>query len=73
MVGAGAWLVGLGVLTSISSPVASPTSSTPTAHRPRRDNRDLSVTGEPFFPSDQEFIDAFDYAGDPPKVIIDLS
>ncbi len=32
-----------------------------------------SVTGELFFASDQEFIDAFDYAGDPPKVIIDLS
>ena len=26
-----------------------------------------------FFASDQEFIDAFDFAGDPPKVIIDLS
>jgi SulP family sulfate permease len=32
-----------------------------------------SVTGELFFASDQELIDAFDYAGDPPKVIIDLS
>ena len=32
-----------------------------------------SVTGELFFASDQEFIDAFDYAGDPPKVIVDLS
>jgi SulP family sulfate permease len=32
-----------------------------------------SVTGELFFASDQELIDAFDYAGDPPQVIIDLS
>jgi SulP family sulfate permease len=32
-----------------------------------------SVTGELFFASDQEFIDAFDFAGDPPDVIIDLS
>jgi sulfate permease, SulP family len=32
-----------------------------------------SVTGELFFASDQELNDAFDYAGDPPKVIIDLS
>jgi SulP family sulfate permease len=32
-----------------------------------------SVTGELFFASDQEFIDAFDVAGDPPNVIIDLS
>jgi SulP family sulfate permease len=32
-----------------------------------------SVTGEIFFASDQELIDAFDYAGDPPNVIIDLS
>jgi SulP family sulfate permease len=32
-----------------------------------------SVTGELFFASDQELIDAFDYAGDPPNVIVDLS
>jgi SulP family sulfate permease len=32
-----------------------------------------SVTGELFFASDQEFIDSFDFAGDPPNVIIDLS
>jgi SulP family sulfate permease len=32
-----------------------------------------SVTGELFVASDQEFIDAFDVAGDPPNVIIDLS
>ena len=32
-----------------------------------------SVTGELFFASDQELIDAFDYADDPPNVIIDLS
>jgi SulP family sulfate permease len=32
-----------------------------------------SVTGELFFASDQEFIEAFDFAGDPPNVIIDLS
>jgi SulP family sulfate permease len=32
-----------------------------------------SVTGELFFASDQEFIDAFEYAADPPRVIIDLS
>jgi SulP family sulfate permease len=32
-----------------------------------------AVTGELFFASDQEFIDAFDFAGDPPNVIVDLS
>ena len=32
-----------------------------------------SVTGELFFASDQELIDAFDFAGDPPRVIIDMS
>jgi SulP family sulfate permease len=32
-----------------------------------------SVTGELFFASDQELIDAFDYANDPPNVTIDLS
>jgi SulP family sulfate permease len=32
-----------------------------------------SVSGELFFASDQEFIDAFDFAGDPPNVIIDMS
>jgi SulP family sulfate permease len=32
-----------------------------------------SVTGELFFASDQELVDAFDYAGDPPEVIVDLS
>jgi SulP family sulfate permease len=32
-----------------------------------------AVTGELFFASDQEFIDAFDYAGDPGRVIVDLS
>jgi SulP family sulfate permease len=32
-----------------------------------------SVTGELFFASDQEFIEAFDFAGDPPKVLIDMS
>ena len=32
-----------------------------------------SVTGELFFASDQEFIDMFDFAADPPNVIIDLS
>jgi len=32
-----------------------------------------SVTGELFFASDQELIDAFDFAGDPPNVIVDLS
>ncbi len=32
-----------------------------------------SVTGELFFASDQEFIDSFDFAGDPPRVIVDLS
>ncbi|HEU4973640.1 MAG TPA: SulP family inorganic anion transporter [Baekduia sp.] len=32
-----------------------------------------AVTGELFFASDQELIDAFDYAGDPAEVIIDLS
>ena len=32
-----------------------------------------SVTGEVFFASDQELIDAFHYAEDPPKVIVDFS
>ena len=32
-----------------------------------------AVTGEVFFASDQELIDAFAYAADPPKVIVDLS
>jgi SulP family sulfate permease len=32
-----------------------------------------SVTGELFFASDQEFIDAFHFADDPPNVIIDMS
>ena len=32
-----------------------------------------SVTGELFFASDQEFIEAFEYAADPPRVIIDMS
>jgi hypothetical protein len=32
-----------------------------------------SVTGELFFASDQEFIDSFRYADDPPEVIIDMS
>ncbi len=32
-----------------------------------------SVVGEVFFASDQELIDAFDFAGDPPNVIIDMS
>lgn len=31
------------------------------------------VTGELFFAFDQEFIDAFEYAADPPQVIIDMS
>jgi SulP family sulfate permease len=32
-----------------------------------------SVTGELFFASDQELIESFDFAGDPPRVIVDLS
>ncbi len=32
-----------------------------------------SVTGELFFASDQELVDAFDYANDPAEVIVDLS
>ncbi len=32
-----------------------------------------SVTGELFFASDQELIDSFDYAEDPPRVVIDFS
>jgi SulP family sulfate permease len=32
-----------------------------------------SVSGELFFASDEELIEAFDYAGDPPRVIVDLS
>jgi SulP family sulfate permease len=35
--------------------------------------RVYSVTGELFFASDREFVDAFDYPGDPPRVLIDLS
>jgi SulP family sulfate permease len=31
------------------------------------------VTGELFFASDQEFIEAFQYGADPARVIIDLS
>jgi SulP family sulfate permease len=30
-----------------------------------------AVSGELFFASDQELIDAFDYAGDPANVIVD--
>ena len=32
-----------------------------------------SVSGELFFASDQELIDAFDYPNDPPRVLIDFS
>jgi SulP family sulfate permease len=32
-----------------------------------------SVTGELFFASNQEFIDAFEYHDDPPSVVVDLS
>ena len=32
-----------------------------------------AVSGELFFASDQELIDAFRYADDPPSVIVDLS
>jgi len=32
-----------------------------------------TVSGEVFFASDQEFIDAFDFLGDPPNVVIDMS
>ena len=32
-----------------------------------------SVVGEVFFASDQELIDSFDFGGDPPNVIIDMS
>lgn len=32
-----------------------------------------SVTGELFFASDQELIEAFEFAADPPRVIIDMS
>jgi SulP family sulfate permease len=32
-----------------------------------------SVTGALFFASDQELIDSFEFAGDPPRVVIDLS
>lgn len=35
--------------------------------------RVYSVSGELFFASDREFVDAFDYAGDPPNVVVDLS
>jgi SulP family sulfate permease len=35
--------------------------------------RVYSVFGELFFASDREFVDAFDYPGDPPRVLIDLS
>lgn len=32
-----------------------------------------AVTGELFFASESELVDSFDYAGDPPNVVIDLS
>lgn len=35
--------------------------------------RTYVVSGEIFFASDRELITAFDYAGDPPKVVIDLT
>ncbi|MCW2920967.1 MAG: sulfate transporter [Thermoleophilia bacterium] len=35
--------------------------------------RVYSVVGELFFASDRELITAFDYAGDPPRVVIDLT
>jgi SulP family sulfate permease len=35
--------------------------------------RTYTVTGEVFFASDRELMTAFDYAGDPPKVVIDMS
>jgi SulP family sulfate permease len=35
--------------------------------------RTYTVTGELFFASDRELIDAFDYAGDPSHVVIDMS
>ena len=41
----------------------------PRRHRPRSTRSPASV----FFASDQDLIDAFDYAGDPPHVIVDLS
>jgi sulfate permease, SulP family len=40
---------------------------------PDGSTRIYSVTGELFFASDREFVDAFDYARDPPHVSIDLS
>jgi SulP family sulfate permease len=33
----------------------------------------VATFGGLFFASDQELIDAFDFAGDPPRVIVDLS
>lgn len=35
--------------------------------------RVYSVSGELFFASDRELVGAFDFAGDPPRVIVDLS
>jgi SulP family sulfate permease len=32
-----------------------------------------AVSGELFFASDRELVEAFDYAGDPPRVLVDLS
>ena len=40
---------------------------------PDGSSRIYSVTGELFFASDRELVEAFDYAGDPARVIIDLS
>jgi SulP family sulfate permease len=40
---------------------------------PDGSTRIYSVTGELFFASDRELVGCFDYAGDPPHVIIDLS
>ena len=41
--------------------------------RSRRVHMHLLVIGEVFFASDQELIDSFDFGGDPPRVIIDMS
>ncbi len=40
---------------------------------PDGSTRIYAVTGELFFASDRELVGSFDFAGDPPRVIIDLS
>ena len=40
---------------------------------PDGSTRVYAVSGDLFFASDRELVDAFDYSGDPPRVVVDLS